>query len=78
MKRTRLAIGALLLLACAPVHADDGWALCPVYERPPPAANPDDPTIHITADRLDAESGLLSGRVTLEQGGCCATRPQTR
>ena len=68
MKRTRLAIGALLLLACAPVHADDAWALCPVYERPPPAENPDDTSIRITADHWDAESGLFSGRVTLEQG----------
>ncbi|MEX0899546.1 MAG: LPS assembly protein LptD [Gammaproteobacteria bacterium] len=78
MKRTRLALGAILLLACTPVPADEPWALCPVFERPPPPTNPDDPAIHITADEWDGVNNLFSGRVTLEHGERSLTTDRLR
>lgn len=65
--RLRLAIGALCVLACSPVLADDPWALCPVYERPAPTTDPDDPAVYVTADRLDTDS--FEGGVTVEHAG---------
>ena len=67
MTRFRLAIGALCLLACPPVFAAEPWALCPVYERPAPTSDPDDPAVYITADQLAADA--FSGGVIVDHAG---------
>lgn len=76
-KRHKLAIGALLALACAQAGADDRWALCPAWPGPQfdpgpdTALAPDERPLRITADRLDSEragESLFSGEVVLRHG----------